>query len=238
MSQVVQEISHELLTAPPPTTNRPENYLCLDAWRGIAALSVCFYHASRVIVDKQLNGYEPTFYAWCNYGSLGVQVFFVVSGYCIAASAVSILKKGRPLSQFVVARLKRIFPACWASLLLVVLMGWVAQFLVHHGVLHESATANAMSAHHDALFWISNLTLTQIWFHREFVSAVHWTLCYEIVFYMIIACAMAIAHIANRGKSIALMLWLLHGLTVVSLVGLTPLFPLMFLLFFSGGISF
>ena len=219
MTQVVQEMSSEILSGPPPATKRPENYLTLDAWRGVAALSVCVYHSSAVIVDKQLNGHSTPFYDVCMYGFLGVQIFFVISGYCIAASAASVLRNGKPLSNFVIARIRRIYPACWASLLLILGLQVLATTLVRAGILHDSTMANT-SVSHDALFWFSNVTLTQVFLNQNFISAVCWTLCYEIAFYMLVAAAIVGVRVFSRHRSVDRLLLILHGVSIISLVGL------------------
>ena len=56
--------------------NRKPRIEILDAWRGLAALSVCFYHFGRGLPD----GF---FKEACTFGNLGVDVFFVISGFVI-----------------------------------------------------------------------------------------------------------------------------------------------------------
>ena len=51
----------------------------LDAMRGIASLSVCWFH----FADAQFTERFPVYQAAGRYGYLGVQIFFVISGFII-----------------------------------------------------------------------------------------------------------------------------------------------------------
>src|SRR4051812_48063500 len=117
----------------------------LDMLRGLAALSVCFHHFSAVLNPGMLRnaGY---------YGQLGVQVFFVISGFIIP---YSLIKSGYKLGDyptFVAKRIVRLDPPYIVTLLLIVGLGvfswyfpfqsgerfqvtWV-QFLLHFGYIN------------------------------------------------------------------------------------------------------
>ncbi|CAM5248785.1 hypothetical protein STENM223S_03257 [Streptomyces tendae] len=56
----------------------------------------------------------PTLHTYFAYGCLGVQVFFVISGFVICMSGW-----GRPLKSFFASRASRLLPAYWAAVLLV-----------------------------------------------------------------------------------------------------------------------
>ncbi len=219
MTSLAEPISVDSPLAPREPVIRQGGYLMLDAWRGIAALSVCFYHGASVVTNKRLDGHSTWFYDLCHYGSLGVQVFFVISGYCIAASAMSVVRNGKPLSGFIRARIRRIYPACWASLLLTGAFQFLAIYLVRRGILGQSTMASSLRGD-GWLFWATNLTLTQIIFAQGFYNAVCWTLCYEIAFYMVVAVATMVIRRARRGDSQSYVMGLLHAVTLVSILGL------------------
>jgi peptidoglycan/LPS O-acetylase OafA/YrhL len=154
----------------------PSRYELLDGLRGMAALAVVLHH---------LEIY--------NDGHFAVMVFFVISGYCITASAESCRRSGIGFGQFMARRVKRIYPPYLLS------------------VLFFSATRiikATTGAHNDLqwplLDWIQNLTLTQ-WvsnaFHpipwpsanpHLFVPA-FWSLNYEEQFYLVIAIGLVLA---------------------------------------------
>lgn len=77
-------------------------YLTLDGWRGAAALGVFLYHR---LLNKL-----PVGALW-----MGVQLFFVISGYCIAAAADNALQRDMGFGVFMKRRLRRIAPPYFAA---------------------------------------------------------------------------------------------------------------------------
>jgi peptidoglycan/LPS O-acetylase OafA/YrhL len=81
------------MTAPQSESYRPE----IDGLRAVAVLPVIFYHLSATLVPA---------------GFLGVDVFFVISGYLITGLLVADLQNGRfSLWRFYERRARRILPA-------------------------------------------------------------------------------------------------------------------------------
>jgi exopolysaccharide production protein ExoZ len=86
-----------------------KSFLILDAFRGCAALWVVLYHGRLESVVPRFPGIEHNaFYAFSTLGSLGVQLFFVISGYCIASAAAASLRREDHSLAFMWARLRRI----------------------------------------------------------------------------------------------------------------------------------
>ena len=70
-------------------SNSLARYQSLDLWRGLAALLVVVFHAFASYTGANYSDYHPVVVAcWLVGGNgwLGVHIFFVVSGYCIAAA--------------------------------------------------------------------------------------------------------------------------------------------------------
>ena len=89
----------------------------IDVCRGAAALwVVCVHHTYSPAFVEQL----PRVHQFLKAGFLGVPMFFVVSGYCIAASADGCVRKRESTGGFLRRRFLRIYPPFWASLLVVV----------------------------------------------------------------------------------------------------------------------
>jgi peptidoglycan/LPS O-acetylase OafA/YrhL len=145
----------------------------LDGLRLIAALMVAAYHyggrdgevaeAWGTSARQQF----PTLHEWFAYGCLGVQVFFVISGFVICMSGW-----GRPLRSFFVSRATRLLPAYWAAVILVT------------GVFALPAVAYEAVSPSDALV---NLTMMQQPLGVDRVLGVCWTLWAEIRFYALFA---------------------------------------------------
>lgn len=85
----------------------------LDGLRAISVIAVIFYHAG---------------FGWMSGGFLGVEVFFVVSGFLITTLLIEERERdgGVSLGQFWVRRVRRLFPALFAMLFAV--SAWAAVF--------------------------------------------------------------------------------------------------------------
>ena len=206
-------VNLESRTVPP--TLEGMRYRSLDAWRGIAGLCVVFYHVALVLVGINPVLRRNGWYHGCLHGYLGVEIFFVISGYCIMVAAASLLKRQGRWWDFLKARCRRIYPACWFSLALWVLFWLAATALVHSGHIKASTAADLDLQHRSLLYFFANITLTQFVFHQPFLSVVTWTLAYEVAFYAVVT-----ANIVLLGRSGSLRTFLnrLHGLTILSLL--------------------
>lgn len=196
---------------------RAGDFIVLESWRGIASLAVVCYHWGELALRRypELEGHW--LYELTKYGGLGVQVFFIISGYCIAAAAFGSFRKGDSIGTYTVKRLRRIYPPYWAALLLNIFFILGSQWLVSHGVVKGNIFTEGSLFNRSPNFYISNLTLTMFFFAEKPLVSVAWTLCYEVAFYVIIGLAL---WAAIRLKRAPLVLNLLHALTVVSLLWL------------------
>lgn len=158
----------------------------LDHWRGLAALAVLVFHATshhRTSVDTPGVLLQTVGFFW-----LGVQLFFVVSGYCIAAAVESSFRRSdQPCRDYFVRRVRRIYPPylVWllvltGAMLLLAQLGPSLSGLVPQQI-RQMTPAN----------WVGNILLTETWSGYWFgkqaviVTRVGWTLCFEFQFYMI-----------------------------------------------------
>lgn len=193
-----------------------EPYALLDAWRCVAALMVVCFHASLVISTNPSR--TPGLHRFARFGYLGVEVFFVISGYCIAAAAASTLRRRDGASQFLWRRAKRIYPAYWASLVLLAGAAWVAASLVSRGYFAGSFLARRTVGTQGAPFWMANLSLSQGFFGLSSYNAVSWTLCYEVSFYLIVGIALVARSLLVTPLAL---LTTLHAVTILTLAALT-----------------
>jgi len=137
----------------------------LDLVRVVAALSVVLYHylyrgwMSDGLSDVDFNQYDGFF----KYGYLGVQLFFMISGFLVTMSS-----DGRSWQGFVIGRVARLYPAYWVCLLVTMLF----IYSIDDGRFYVSGL--------DAL---ANLTMISKLFGVVFVDGAYWTLIYELVFY-------------------------------------------------------
>ena len=79
-----------------------------DALRGIAAISVCFFH-----IVKYLKLEVTYFGKIFQFGYMGVDLFFIISGFVIYMS----LKNTKCIKEFWISRFTRLYPTYWFSCL-------------------------------------------------------------------------------------------------------------------------
>ncbi len=138
----------------------------LQAGRFLAAMAVVFHHA--VISVAEFVDTPPRSVAtFLDYGYLGVDFFFVLSGFIIHYTMTS---KPKPALQFVFERLGRIFLPYWP-----IAVAMVAAYTI----------LPQLSGSGREWGWLSSLTL----FPTAFPPAlsVAWTLQHELAFYLIYA---------------------------------------------------
>jgi peptidoglycan/LPS O-acetylase OafA/YrhL len=146
--------------APQPVTARLDN---IEALRALAVLSVMLFHYTVAYAPGYLNYGQPVWQA--TYGYMGVELFFVISGYCIYMTADRC--PGLPL--FWARRFSRLQPAFMASILLTFLVVRYYQ-LPDRQVDVVAAIANA--------FWLPALQLSPV------VDGVYWSLMVELKLYI------------------------------------------------------
>ncbi|MFD4635055.1 acyltransferase family protein [Streptomyces sp. NPDC058284] len=166
------------LSAPPAvpaarTARARPRLRALDGLRLVAALMVAAYHyGGRDGEISQAWGSSPreqfpTASEWFAYGCLGVQIFFVISGFVICMSGW-----GRPLRSFFASRASRLLPAYWVAIVLVT------------AVFALPAVAYRTVSPSDTLV---NLTMLQQPLGADRVLGVCWTLWAELRFYALFA---------------------------------------------------
>ena len=158
-------------------------YRLLDAWRGVAALWVVMLH-------MRLPSTPAWLFDFSAGGHLGVPMFFVISGYCIANAAMRSLRAPSPVKHFLGARVRRIYPPYLCASLLAVGLSLLLSALVQRHVVASSQIADLDLRHQSWRFWVGALTLTQLPLHTASLIRVFWSLCYEAAFYALIALAL------------------------------------------------
>lgn len=153
-------------TAPPAVPVARERagarLVAVDALRGIAAMAVVLFHFTTRFT--QLYPATSTPSVSFPYGYLGVNLFFIISGFVIFMT----LEKTRRPMDFVVSRFSRLFPTYWAAV--VITFATVSVFgLPGKEVTLLQAAGNLLMVH--GFLWIPH------------VDGVYWTLEVEMLFY-------------------------------------------------------
>jgi peptidoglycan/LPS O-acetylase OafA/YrhL len=142
----------------------------IEAMRGVAALAVALFHFTHGLTS-------PVMTAIGSVGWLGVDVFFVISGFVIPLSLWGRNYGLRDFPKFMLRRLVRLEPAYLASIVLVIVL-WHASALAPGFRGHEASYSTGQVLSH--LFYVVPLT------GYTWLSPVYWTLAYEFVFYIVI----------------------------------------------------
>ena len=141
----------------------------LDALRGLAALAVCWKHLTDSFALPrflQVSGM---------YGWLGVEVFFVISGFVIP---YTLHKSGYRVGQyftFVWKRIVRLEPPYLLSILFVIVIGYLAAHApgYHGDPYHPSATQILL-----------HFGYLNAFAHYQWLNSVYWTLAIEFQYYL------------------------------------------------------
>ncbi|MEU1050963.1 acyltransferase [Streptomyces sp. NPDC005876] len=170
--------------AGPAPARRAPRLHALDGLRLLAALMVAAYHYGgrggdiTVAWGSSPKLQFPTLHSWFAYGCLGVQIFFVISGFVICMSGW-----GRPLRSFFASRAARLLPAYWVAVVLVT------------AVFALPAVAYQAVSPSDALV---NLTMFQQPLGADRVLGVCWTLWVEVRFYALFALCVVLPGATRR----------------------------------------
>ncbi|MFF1443865.1 acyltransferase family protein [Streptomyces sp. NPDC058295] len=181
-----------------PVRPRAESRLrALDGLRLLAALMVCFYHYAGKNGEVAQSWHQspgqkfPTLSQFATYGSLGVQFFFLISGFVICMSSW-----GRSMGDFFRSRVARLYPAYWAAIVLVTAAGLILPVV-------------ASPLRSDEI--LTNLTMLQQPMGVPRVLGVDWTLWVEVRFYALFALFVVWRGVTYRRVVMFCCLWTLAG---------------------------
>lgn len=148
--------------------NPKERYAELDLFRFFAAFSVLVFHYQAKYIESY-NGYSiqaAYLYEFTKFGYLGIDLFFIISGFVIFASTFE-----RTGFQFAVSRITRLYPTFWVCCSITVLIVLLLESKENHSTLTQ---------------WLANLTLFNTHLGVENIDGIYWTLGIEIKFYFCI----------------------------------------------------
>lgn len=141
----------------------------LDYGRFFAAIIVVLFHYTfNGIANGKIDSivHISPLIDFTKYGYLGVELFFMISGFVIFHSA-----KNRTPAQFAFSRAVRLYPSYWFAVV------FTSTFALYWG-------GDLMSVSPSQVF--VNFTLLQNYLGVGHVDGVYWTLVYEIKFYAIV----------------------------------------------------
>ena len=167
----------------------------IDLLRFFAALYVLFFHyCYRGYFKDGLSTLQfASLEGFSKYGYLGVDLFFIISGFVILMSA-----QNSDIIKFIISRFSRLYPAYWVCLLL------TATVLLFFGTPSQKPNMSEI---------LLNLTMFHGFFGIPHVDGVYWSLIIELKFYIIIGIILLFRGI----KRIKLFALLLLGIAILQL---------------------
>ena len=185
--------------------SKPSRLYEIDLLRFLAALSVVVFHYT-------YRGYAADQYSplpflelgrYTRYGYLGVELFFIISGYVVLLSA-----QGKTIRQFFVSRLVRLYPAFWIACTLT----FLAKRL--WGPTRSDAHMPTM-LHAGFGQYLCNMTMLEEFIGIDPIDGAYWSLTAELTFYFLVSLLLAF-------RLMRYVDWILVGWLMYAVV---PFFP-------------
>lgn len=147
----------------------------LSFLRGIAALSVALYHFTGAALPKlHIDAVETVF----SRGYLGVDVFFVISGFVIPYSLLGKEYTPKGFFAYILKRIVRINPPAYLAMLLVLLQWYFIDYFIAHNIKYTAGLSVGQI--------LNNLLFTIPFSEYKWIVGIFWTLAIEFQFYIFI----------------------------------------------------
>lgn len=192
----------------------------IDLLRFIAAMSVVFFHYAfrgYAADDRSLLPY-PLLEPAAKYGYLGVELFFMISGFVIMMTAGT-----ESFRKFLISRAVRLYPAFWicCSITFIVTLMW--------GEGRFFATTPQ---------YFGNLTLFGDFFDIRPIDGVYWSLFIEIRFYFLMSLVLLLRKLHRIEALLCVWLVLSVALEFTDATGLRKFFITEYSTYFVAGAMF
>ncbi len=160
----------------------------IDLLRFLAAIAVVIYHWA--FMGHAFGTIAMSYEALAGigkYGYLGVQLFFIISGFVIIMSAGN-----ATVASFTIARIIRLYPAYWLCCTL--------SFIAILSFPQTKFSASVST-------YLYNMTMLEGFLSKPFIDHSYWTLTVEIRFYALVATVILLGQI--RRVEMFVIAWLL-----------------------------
>jgi exopolysaccharide production protein ExoZ len=150
----------------------------IQALRFFAAFAVVLYHSRKLFNELGCQG--DVFLQWAQFGSAGVDVFFVISGYVMWHTTSHSPRTPVAAADFLRRRLFRIYLGYWP-----------------YYFLAAAVTLLLGQRDLDNIYWVDSFLLFNSTIRHQ-VLGVAWTLSYELYFYILFAPMILLAREHHR----------------------------------------
>ncbi|MEP7168034.1 MAG: acyltransferase [Bacteroidota bacterium] len=168
----------------------------LTLLRAIAVLLVCFFH----VLSKELFSEKNIFHFFSNYGYVGLDMFFIISGFVIPYSMYKGGYAYKSFPKYLLKRIIRLEPPYLASILMILFLRFV------------SARLGGFDYSIDSIDWVQvalHFGYLNQYFGYEPFNVVYWTLAIELQFYLLMGLTFPL--IVHKRKIFAWLILFLFG---------------------------
>jgi peptidoglycan/LPS O-acetylase OafA/YrhL len=144
-----------------------ERLYSLQCLRGVAVLGVVLFHMTSV--EAKFSGGDILLPAWLDFFQLGVDLFFIISGFVMVIVSRGRFQSSVETKRFLFNRVSRIYPTYWLYFFLT-----LAVYLLQPGMVN--------STHGSSNLWLSFLLLPN---DKVLLVMVAWSLLFELWFYLL-----------------------------------------------------
>lgn len=190
----------------------------LDAFRGLAAISVLLFHYT----TRYDQIFDSNFILSFWFGWLGVPVFFILSGFVIHLT----IDRSKDFKEFLKKRFYRLYPTFWISIIITLIF------------IYFSTLKNYTRFSLDKVDIIMNFTMFHQFFGFKHIDGAYWSLLPELLFYLLMAFLMVLGFLKRfyLVNSFLLALCTIHFFHPLRIVG--KILDLDYVLLFFIGICF
>ena len=175
LHDVVSTSSDTVLPSAVKSEDKKSYLVGLEFLRAIAALSVCLFHYSGGMLPKLI---VPSVKYAFSGGYLGVDIFFVISGFIIPYSLVGKNHRVNSFFGYIKKRIIRINPPAYGSMALVLAQGFIIDKLMNHTSMYTGTLSWGQIFH--------NLIFTIPFTNYQWINGIFWTLAIGFQFYLFI----------------------------------------------------
>jgi len=186
----------------------------VDLLRGLASLAVCWFHLSRFrysVADRQG-------YAWFretgDFGWLGVEVFFVISGFVIPYSLYRAGYCLRDFFGYLTRRIVRLDPPYLVAIALILALAYVSSLKSGRPVQIEDEPVGAARL-------LLHLGYLNAFSRYAWLNPSFWTLAIEMQYYLLMGLVFPLVVAGRRGVRLAA----LGAMAASSVASVPVLFP-------------
>ena len=179
----------------------PNNVRSMEGMRGFAVFLVCLVHYM-TLVRPWIAGQQCLLtIGWATHavGNVGVDLFFVLSGYLIYGT---LLARPQGFRRFILRRIRRIYPAFIAVFALYVIL---SQYIPSESKIPSGSGG--------VIYLIQNLLLLPGIFPIEPMITVTWSLSYEMFYYLAIPVVIEVLNLRKRSSA-----WRVYLFTTASIL--------------------